>query len=206
LTKQGDGTLLVENTANSWSGGTLIEAGTLRMAAGSAGALPNMTDYVMIGGTLDLNGNALTMSSLWGSGGTISIDSASLTVNQDTDTVFAGDITGAGASSSLTKDGDGILVLTGNNSFQGQTSILGGTLAIYEAQNIGTGAAAISISDATLATLGNITLARGVELSGTATIDTLLATALELSSDVSGSGALYKEGAGSLIISSIMAV
>jgi autotransporter-associated beta strand protein len=201
LTKQGDGTLLVENTANSWSGGTLIEAGTLRMAAGSAGALPNMTDYVMIGGTLDLNGNALTMSSLWGSGGTISIDSASLTVNQDTDTVFAGDITGAGASSSLTKDGDGILVLTGNNSFQGQTSILGGTLAIYEAQNIGTGAAAISISDATLATLGNITLARGVELSGTATIDTLLATALELSSDVSGSGALYKEGAGSLILS-----
>ncbi|MGV8429163.1 autotransporter-associated beta strand repeat-containing protein, partial [Pseudomonas aeruginosa] len=51
LIKQGDGTLLVGNTANGWSGGTLIEAGTLRMAAGSAGALPDMTDYVMTGGT-----------------------------------------------------------------------------------------------------------------------------------------------------------
>jgi len=201
LTKQGDGTLLAGNTANGWSGGTLIEAGTLRMAAGSAGALPDMTDYVMTGGTLDLNGNALTMRSLWGSDGIIAIDNASLTVNQDEDTVFAGDITGASANSSLTKDGDGILVLTGNNSFQGRTNILGGMLAIYEAENIGTGAAGISISNATLTTLGDITLARDFELSGTATVDTLLGTALDLTADVSGSGSLYKEGAGSLIIS-----
>ncbi|MPR64854.1 autotransporter domain-containing protein [Ochrobactrum intermedium] len=201
LTKQGDGTLLVGNTANGWSGGTLIEAGTLRMAAGSAGALPDMTDYVMTGGTLDLNGNALTMRSLWGSGGIIAIDNAGLTVNQDEDTVFAGDITGPSANSSLTKDGDGILVLTGNNSFQGRTNILGGMLAIYEAENIGTGAAGISISNATLATLGDITLDRDFELSGTATVDTLLGTALNLTADVSGSGSLYKEGAGSLIIS-----
>lgn len=201
LTKQGEGTLLVGNSANSWSGGTLIEAGTLRMAANTPGALPNMTDYLMTGGTLDLNGNALTMRSLWGSGGAISIDGAGLTVNQDDDTIFAGDITGAGVNSSLTKDGDGILVLTGNNSLQGETNILGGTLAIYEAQNIGTGSANIRISDAALATLGNITLTRDVELSGTATIDTLLATALNLTADVSGNGALYKEGAGSLILS-----
>ncbi|GLU27526.1 autotransporter-associated beta strand repeat-containing protein [Brucella sp. NBRC 12950] len=201
LVKQGGGTLLLGNAANNWSGGTLIEAGTLRMMADSPGAIPDMTDFALTGGLLDLNGNSVTMSSLFGSGGTVSIDNASLTINQDADTAFAGDIIGVGANSNFTKTGDGILVLTGNNNFQGRTEILGGTLAIVAAQNIGPGVAPIAIDGSTLATLGTFSLSRDIEVANEATIDTLFDTTLHLKSDISGSGSLNKEGAGTLILS-----
>ncbi|RYE85058.1 MAG: hypothetical protein EOP19_10205, partial [Hyphomicrobiales bacterium] len=78
LIKAGDGTLLLSGS-NSWSGGTLITAGTLR--AGSAGALPGMTDWVLTGGRLDLDGHDLSMRVLAGSGGEIALGSADLTVD-----------------------------------------------------------------------------------------------------------------------------
>ncbi|MDX3807590.1 MAG: autotransporter-associated beta strand repeat-containing protein, partial [Bosea sp. (in: a-proteobacteria)] len=54
LIKWGDGTLLLTGN-NSWAGGTLLTAGTIR--AGSAGALPTMTDWMLTGGKLDLAGH-----------------------------------------------------------------------------------------------------------------------------------------------------
>ncbi|WP_256604931.1 hypothetical protein, partial [Klebsiella pneumoniae] len=64
------------------------------------------TDYTLTGGTLDLNGYDLTMSSLSGSGGAVALGAANLTVDQAINTTFAGGITGTGA---LTKSGTGIL-------------------------------------------------------------------------------------------------
>jgi len=57
LTKLGSGTLTLGGT-NTYGGATTINAGTLKL--GNAGALPTGTDVVLAGGTLDLNGFAVT--------------------------------------------------------------------------------------------------------------------------------------------------
>ncbi len=79
LIKAGDGTLMLANT-NSWTGGMLLEAGTLQL--GASGALPNGSDVIVYGGKLDLNGYNTTTHSLIGFGGEIALASAQLTLNQ----------------------------------------------------------------------------------------------------------------------------
>ena len=81
----------------------------------------------MNGGTLDLNGFDLTMSSLSGTGGTVALGAAALAINQATDTSYAGALTGAG---SLTKAGAGTLTLSGVNTYTGATTVDAGTLAV----------------------------------------------------------------------------
>jgi len=65
LTKTGDGTLVLSNTANDYSGATDIQAGTLSL--GHAGVIPDTSD-VTVSGELDLNGKAETINSLGGAG------------------------------------------------------------------------------------------------------------------------------------------
>ncbi len=204
LFKDGGGTLLLSGT-NSWSGGTWINDGTLRIEEGNYSAIAYNSDYVITGGLLDLNGMDLRMRSLIGSDGEISINASTLTIAQDTDTIFAGRITGNNFDSNLIKTGNGMLVLTGNSSYYGSTTIYGGSLAISDARNIGlnSGSSRLEINNNTaLMTLADIELNRQVTLVGNATINTIFGTTLELSGPVTGSlGTLYKDGAGRLIIS-----
>ncbi|WP_282183934.1 autotransporter-associated beta strand repeat-containing protein [Brucella pituitosa] len=203
LFKDGGGTLLLSG-ANNWSGGTWINDGTLRLEANNLSAIASNSDFVLTGGQLDLNGNALQMRSLIGTGGEISIDGTTLTIAQDTGTIFAGRITGNDFNSNLVKSGSGMLVLSGTNSYWGNTTINDGSLAIFDAANLGinSSGAALEIRNAALVTLGDIGLNRRVNLIGTGTINTLFGTTLELSGAISGpAGTLYKDGAGRLIIS-----
>src|SRR5690606_16989054 len=78
-------------------------------------------------GTLDLNGFDLTVSSLSGVGGTVDLGTATLTVDQDADTLYAGQITGTGG---LHKSGAGTLALTGASTYTGTTEISGGVLRV----------------------------------------------------------------------------
>ncbi|MFB9263711.1 autotransporter-associated beta strand repeat-containing protein [Bradyrhizobium erythrophlei] len=195
LTKLGDGTLALSGI-NNWSGGTLITAGTLR--ADSAGALPTLTDYVLTGGKLDLNGYNLTMRSLSGIGGEVALGSGSLTVNQSIDSYFGGVISGTGG---LTKSGSGILILTGNSTYGGGTNITGGTLGIVSDSNLGAATGQISMSGAsTLATLGNITTTRNIGIADTSTLHSLAGTTLTVAGRISGGGTLVKDGDGTLTL------
>ncbi|MBJ6135857.1 autotransporter-associated beta strand repeat-containing protein, partial [Ochrobactrum sp. Q0168] len=124
LIKEGPGAVYL-SAPNSYTGGTRIENGILR--AYRAGALVDNTAYIVNGGTLDLNGIGLTMSSLSGNGGTVNLGSADLTVHQTTDTVFSGSISGSGR---LIKSGIGTLSLSGNSSYAGLTQVTSGTLMI----------------------------------------------------------------------------
>lgn len=203
LFKDGGGTLLL-SASNNWSGGTWINEGTLRLEANNLSAIAHNSDYVLTGGFFDLNGNNLQMRSLIGTSGEVLIDGATLTIAQDADTIYAGTITGNSLDSNLVKTGSGMLVLSGTNSYGGDTTINGGSIAIFDAANLGvnSSAATLEISNAALITLGDIDLNRRVDLIGTGTINTLFGTTLELSGAISGSaGALYKDGAGRLIIS-----
>ncbi|MHA7775783.1 autotransporter-associated beta strand repeat-containing protein [Roseibium sp. M-1] len=124
LAKFRDGTLVLSGN-NSYSGGTTVSAGTLR--AGADGAFVDNTGYVVNGGTLDLNGFDLTMSSLSGNGGEVALGSAGLTVDQTVTTAFQGVISGGG---SLAKTGSGQLILSGTSTYTGQTFVDGGLLSV----------------------------------------------------------------------------
>lgn len=195
LIKWGAGTLALAGS-NSWSGGTLVTAGTL--IAESAGALPGMTDYVLTGGRLDLNGYNLAMSLLAGTGGEIALGTAALTIDQAEDSAFAGSITGSGR---VEKAGSGTLLLTGTSSYSGGTAIRGGTLAIIADANLGNLSSNLALSGGgRLATLADITSARAITLSGSGTIETMAGTTFALGGPISGTGSLVKDGWGRLAL------
>jgi autotransporter-associated beta strand protein len=128
LLGQGDA-LLSGN--NSFTGGTSIVSGVLHI--GSATALGSTTSPLnLIGGTLDLNGNALTIGALSGDG---TIDnmtagtSANFTIGSDnSSSIFNGNIASTAGGVSLMKVGTGALTLMGLDTYTGTTMIESGSL------------------------------------------------------------------------------
>jgi len=122
VVKSGAGLVRLDG-ANTYQGGTVVLDGTLW--AGGASALPQNTAFTVDGGKLQLDYD-LTMSQLSGLGGSVSVY-RTLTVDQSASSIFAGDITGTG---SFSKTGTGTLVLSGNNTYDGPTTVAGGTLVV----------------------------------------------------------------------------
>lgn len=198
LRKTGDGTLELSGN-NAYQGTTTVSAGRLR--AGSATSLPSHAPYAVDGGTLDLNGFDLTMSSLQGLQGELALGGARLTVDQTGDTTFSGVLSGNGQ---FIKAGAGTLELAGSASFQGSTEIQAGVLRQSSSNALPNGAAYI-LTAGTL-DLGTHALTMS-SLAGTS--GTLLAQAdLTLNQhqdtrhagDISSSGRLIKNGAGTLAL------
>ena len=141
LAKTEGGTLVLSG-ANSYTGGTTIENGTIR--AGAAGAVQG--DYVIgAGGTLDIAGQSVTLTSLAGEGEILFAPSGAptLTIDQADETVFSGafSVNHMFPSSLITlnKRGTGTLTLTGESSpnLSGSAGffslgVSGGTLAIED--------------------------------------------------------------------------
>ncbi len=124
LVKQGNGTLTL-NGANSYTGGTTLNAGILQL--GTTDTLATTGALTVNGGTLEINGFSQTVASLSGAGGTINLINNQLTVNNSEVATFAGAITG---SDRLTKTGTGTLVLSGANTFSGLTLVNDGVLVV----------------------------------------------------------------------------
>ncbi len=130
LTKTGSGTLSLSGS-NRHAGGTVIEGGTLRLDHNKA--LGDPAGLEVNSGTLDLNGRGVTVTSLSGTAGTITsgtTGSLVLTVNQEADTTYAGSLRDGSSEVSLTKQGSGRLLLSGSNSYTGETFISDGELFI----------------------------------------------------------------------------
>lgn len=120
LVKSDAGTLVLGGT-NSYTGGTQIVGGTLRISSdANLGAASGAV--TLDGGTLEASANVTSVRDIVvASGGTIAAAA---------DTVFTynGLFSGTGT---LTKDGAGTLLVTANNSgFGGSTTVAGGTLAV----------------------------------------------------------------------------
>ena len=128
LVKNGDGTLVLDGV-DSYSCSTTVYAGTLWLQNGSA--LPAQTALTVNGGLVDLGGATAGMTTVTLAGGSI-VDGT-----LDTDTalnlysgVVLAELTG---SATLDKLGPGTVVLAGDNTYQGGTNALDGTLvAAYQ--------------------------------------------------------------------------
>jgi autotransporter-associated beta strand protein len=219
LFKDGNGTLTLTGN-NTFTGGVALEGGTLVM--GSPGALnaTGVNGVDMLGGTLSLNGNDLTVADLYGTSGVVQVGNFStptLTVNTVDTNTFGGVLQDGpgGGSLSLVKNGAGTLTLSGNNTFSGGLAIQSGTLAIPTINNAGSSGPLGNNSGVVLGAFGqtgtleyagadpnpgsNMPFALAFGGTGGFQVDTA-ATDLTLSGVISGGGALVKTGPGTLTL------
>jgi autotransporter-associated beta strand protein len=172
LSKQGDGTLTLSGL-NNYSGVTTISGGTIAVTndtnLGSAPGSAAAAQLVLNGGTLSATaGFTLNVNrgiSLGASGGTIQVATGQ--------TLAYGGIIAGGA---LTKTGNGVLSLSGVNTYSGATSISAGTLQLGSSASI-SGSAVSVASGAMLSGAGS---------AGATTID----SGGSLTAGLSGVGAL----------------
>jgi fibronectin-binding autotransporter adhesin len=216
LVKTGAGTLILSGT-NSYSGGTTVNAGTLRAGSVQAFGIPNGAMTVNAGGTLDINSLAGVQIGALSGDGNVTLGSATLTIggNNSTAIGFTGTINGTGGVTHT----NGTQVMTGcNNSYTGATTItaaFGGSVLNTDCikdggVNSGIGASTndpanlvirdsglLEYSGATQTTNRGFTLASSF---GYIQVDNA-ATTLTFTGDVVGSGHVIKRGAGTLVLS-----
>jgi autotransporter-associated beta strand protein len=225
LTKAGSGTLMLTG-ANTYSGGTIVSAGTLQGNSTSlrgdianaasvvfeqdalgtyAGVLSGSGSLTKSGaGTLVLTGANSYSGGTTVTAGTLQGNSTSLQGNIANNSALVFDQAVAGAYSgnisgtgTLVKTGAGTLTLTGANTHAGDTSISAGTLAVASDAQLGTGA--LAFNGGTLQTNAAFTSSKAVTLLGAGTIDSN-GFAVDLGGAIAGAGPLTKSGAGTLTL------
>jgi autotransporter-associated beta strand protein len=150
LVKSGGGTLVLSGS-NTYGGTTRVKAiGTLQLSASER--LPNTTDVTVDSGAFfDLNNKSETIDGLSG-GGTVKLGSGTLTVGANNGaSTFFGTITGSGK---LVKNGSGTVVLSGDNTYTGTSTVNTGTLQV----------------DGSIKSTGALTIKSGATLSGTGSV------------------------------------
>lgn len=141
--------------ANSLSGQTVINQGTLKLNGGTNTIQANNFIEISVGGTLDLNGNSQQVLGLFtdgvvdGAGGVItsSTGTGNLVVNQDNAARnWAGSIQGA---VNFTRSGQNTMTVYSAQTYSGSTLINGGTTVLRDAATI-LNTSSIDINYATL--------------------------------------------------------
>lgn len=206
LTKAGNGLLIISGRDNSWTGGTIIENGALRLGQGND-RLPVDSSVTLGGGTtsgnLQLSGFTQTLAGL----GTSGTGTANAVTNGNASTTglltlnigggsqnYDGTLGGTGvnnnhASNNLgfVKDGAGMESLSAANTYTGPTLVKGGTLQLGNAGALGNGGAGITTGT------GGTTVAAGatLDLNGLTGIHEVITLN---GSGVGGAGALVNNG------------
>ncbi len=214
LTKAGTGMLTLSG-ANSYGGGTQVDAGTLHLA--NLAALPfSGTVSVGAGATIALAVNDADPLTYWT---TAEIDAlwanslfgfnlnADALVGIDTspgDVVYASSL---GSTRGLVKIGTNSLTLSGASTFSGGVDVRNGTLAAGSDGALGTGTLTLR-AGAALTNTADRSLDNAVTLVGNTAIGVAAGTTMTISNAVDGSGgaSLMKTGDGTLVLESPIAL
>lgn len=137
VTKTGSGTLTLSGP-NDFNGTLTLTSGTITVNSGGALCNP-VCDVVVNGGSLNLNNTAQKIENLSGTGGTITLDTGhTLSVGPIASVTYSGTITGAGnLIKTNTTATIATLTLSGNNTYDGVTTIDAGTITAGSATALG---------------------------------------------------------------------
>ena len=156
LVKTDAGALVLTGT-NSYTGGTAINGGTVRISSDA--------NLGAAAGGLSLNGGTLnTTANLISARAVDLVGAGTFLTDAGTTLALSGAVTGAG---SLTKSGAGTLALSGTGSYAGATNVAAGTLLVNGDFSTATGPTSVA-AGASLGGMGviggNVTLADGATL------------------------------------------
>ncbi|WP_338576687.1 autotransporter-associated beta strand repeat-containing protein [Brevundimonas olei] len=142
--------------------------------------------YVLAGDVLTLTGSQAAIqvgdSSAAGAGYTATIDAE-----------LAG-------GAMLMKNDMGVLILNGNNTYIGGTTITGGVVRVSNDANLGAASGGLSFSGGVLDVTADMTSGRAFDFVGSGSIQNAANTTLTLTGALSGPGRLVKDGAGTLVL------
>ncbi|QKD00922.1 autotransporter outer membrane beta-barrel domain-containing protein [Mesorhizobium loti R88b] len=195
VTVDGDGTLVLSGT-NSFSGGVLVSKGTLSVGADASLGNPD-GGITLATGTLMTTASFATDRDI-----TLSLGG---TVSQAAGTIFTvnGIVSGGGG---LTKAGAGTVVLAGDNSYGGGTSLEAGTLRLDHDHALGTGS--LNARDGTTIQYGldDLSVANAIAIEGDVKFDyeqpgPIIIAVPEQAGAISGTGRLIRTGTGGLTLS-----
>jgi autotransporter-associated beta strand protein/T5SS/PEP-CTERM-associated repeat protein len=198
IIKIGAGTIVLSGV-NSYSGGTVIQAGTLAVSADN-----NLGDS---SGVLAFDGGTLRYLAGFASNRAVTLDAGGGTFDTNGNNAT---LTGAiGGSGRLRKTGAGTLTLAGGSNYSGPTAVEAGTLQAGAVNAFSSSSAFTVAAGATLAlnnfnqTIGSLAGAAGSSVTlGTATLtaggDNASTT---FAGVISGDGSLTKVGTGTLTLS-----
>ncbi len=220
IDSSGGGALVLTATNNGYTGGTVVDSGTLSL--GAAGAFPAGTSLtVNTNGIFDLGGCAITVGLLNGSGEITNNSSSpsTLTIDQAAGTEYSGTIqdgSATGATVGIVVTGGGALTLdptvAGGNTFSGGIVIGNATLNISADNALGVATGSVAFDGNGLLQWGgsfDLSDQRVMQIAAncTATIDTDSYVAgvggvnAGIPGVISGSGSLTVTGSGTLTLS-----
>ena len=207
LTKNGSGILTINNASNTFSGGTIINAGQLTMNVQANAALGTGPVTLNSGATLflerinatnplTLNGGTIVASNGFGDSWNAAVNlTANTTINAPYNMSFGGSISGAGG---FIKTGASQLSLAGSNSHTGAMAVQAGTLSVASLNSVSGGTATSNLGAPATVTAGTISLG------STTTAATLLYTGAGETTDrviqlagTTGGATLTQAGTGS---------
>ncbi|MDF4002978.1 autotransporter outer membrane beta-barrel domain-containing protein [Luteibacter sp. PPL552] len=200
LTKRGAGTLEID-TAQSISGNTFVDGGTLRI--GAAAAMGNGALGVRDGATFEAGADGIALSNPL-----LLAGNATLAVNGTDTLTLEGNVTddattGVLVSGTLRKTGTGTLALTAGGTYSGGTDVEAGTLRVTDGGALGAGA--VALHDGTTLALAvpqqSRPLLNPLTLAGQVTVDVDgRVVAAGTIADGATTGNLTKAGSGNLVL------
>ncbi|WP_215216955.1 MULTISPECIES: autotransporter-associated beta strand repeat-containing protein [Candidatus Rhabdochlamydia] len=209
IDKRDTGTVIFTGT-NTYSGGTMINAGTLALSG--SGKLSSIGAVTINEGAFDISGIAAESQPIGDLTGVgfVNLGNKNLIEGTANHTTYSGVIQG-GANGRFTKQGSGILTLTGINTYSGGTIINEGTLALVgsgtlnPAGDVIVNAGVFHISDITAAsqTIGSLSGTGGIVELGTKNLIEGTVNDSTYSGVIQGSGSLIKQNTGTLTLTGV---